>query len=309
VRKTLRQRRREAKEALRKQNDAALDEASDSKDEPATEAAEAKAKPAKVTDTAGPAEAMSTTDGVGVVKPPLKKQAAQARKPVLPETPATGTPVVGTPVAGTPVAGTPVAGTPVAGTPVAGTPAAKVPPQPKPVARPRPSEGQAPPPRQRSRPQTPRPTGPVPGAPVTPSRQRLAGPRPNRPASEPTGTPNRPTNWAWPGGPRQRDQRDQRTGKVVPERPSEPLGERIKRAAAPLVDRVKGLTRRPEPESDDATLIEKVSARDAIAAVRRGRGRPARRPRFPSFGRSKPAPPPSSRQLPAGSSKRPDDAD
>jgi membrane protein YdbS with pleckstrin-like domain len=303
VRKTLRQRRRDAREAQKKR---AVDQAAE-----ARQAAVAPSEPVKVTDTAGAAEAMSTTDALGAPSSAPKT--------------ATATPAV-----------TPSGGTPV--TSAAPPPAARAKPRPRPAARPGPKaaprprpepvsdapvesaaaadqpapagantppEGVSIPParpRQQSArpagrpgPSTPRPTGPTPGTPATPSRQRLAGPRPARPAGEPPGTPNRP-NWAWPGG---GQQRDQRTGRVVPEAKGEPLLDRLR-------NMVKGAGGRPpsgSDSSDDAVTVEQVSAREAIAAVRRGPrigGRSIRRPRFPSFGRARPSLPPS-RQLPAGS--------
>lgn len=99
---------------------------------------------------------------------------------------------------------------------------------------------------------------------------------------------SRPGSWAWPGG---RPPEDDATPPAGPS----------------LVDRLKNtMQRRSSGTTDDEA--ERVSARDAIAQVRRPSRLTGRQPfRRPRFGRSKPKPP-SNRQLPAGSNQPDDDA-
>ena len=199
-------------------------------------------------------------------------------------------------------------GAPPTGRPEARRPRPDAPPGAGPLGPDTPTPG---PPRARRPGTDPPPTTGAPpagdtGGPATPSRQRLAATPPLRRREPGDGGQDeavrvqrgrgqsggsRPGSWAWPGG-------------RPPEEDATPP------AGPSLVDRLKSTMQRrsSEPTADEA---ERVSARDAIAQVRRpsrltGK-QPFRRPRFPSFGRSKPKPP-SNRQLPAGSNQPDDDA-
>jgi hypothetical protein len=275
VRRTLWQRRKDAREAMRKANEAAIAEAQDRDDDDGTGTTTVAEPQQPVPDAAGPAEAMSTSDDVPAPRskvgfPP--KQSAP-RRPQQPPRPTITINPPNPPRSRASV-------DPPPDTPPRGTP--RIAPG-RPPGRP-PSGSGTP-----SRPQGPR-SGDAIEPPSSPSRQRLAGG-----AGSGGGSRTRPVTW--PGGTRN-----------APANPiSEPWLSRVRKS--PLVQRLFGGARRTDVTSAGD---ERVSARDALGAVseRGGRfGRVARgRPRFPTFGRSRPPIPPS-RQLPAGSNDPSDDED